>query len=74
MDDRPLHNPRPGDIVEAVIDGQHVVCLVTMVITENIESIIYDTFTDGRLSPHCKTSIFRWQEWCRTHGATVKHS
>ena len=73
MQDRdPLNNPQPGDMVEAIVDGEHIVYLVTMIIAEDVQPVTFDMFKNGQLFPHRKSSVYYWQEWCRIHNATVK--
>jgi hypothetical protein len=74
MDDRcPLTDPQPGDMVEAIIADSAVVCLVTMVIIEDIQPIIFDIFKDGELYPSQRATIIAWRVWCQTHNAEVRH-
>lgn len=74
MDDRcPLTNPQPGDMVEAVVADDYVVCLVTMVVVEDAQPIIFDMFKNGELYPSHRATITAWQMWCQIHGAEVRH-
>jgi len=74
MDDRcPLTDPRPGDMVEAVIAEEIVVCLVTMIVVEEMQPIIFDIFKNGEVYPSHRATFTSWQMWCRTHSAEVRH-
>ena len=69
----PLHDPRPGDIVEAVVCDKVIVCLVTMIIHEDLQSITFDMFKDGELYPSNRATLQSWQMWCEIHGAEDRH-
>jgi hypothetical protein len=67
----PLYDPRPGDIVEATIDTEVMVRLVTMVIEDTVRLVVFDTFQEGKLYSSDKSSIFLWRAWCEDNAAIV---